>query len=96
MAYVSDRCPQERQDQRSAVGQCFDLTQPQQSLVGSHEGQAEDLSGRRQEPVCGVRVRERELVGRQDNLMGERSFPQVRRRPQQPILPGPPAAGFYL
>ena len=69
---------------RSAVGQCLNLPQPHQSLISGHQSQAEHLSGCGQKTVRRVGVWQGKLLRRQHNLMGKRSFPQVRRGACQP------------
>ena len=69
----------------SAISESLYVSQTQQSFVRSNKCEIEYLGGGRQEAVGGIGMGQRQLIGGEHDLMGERRLPKVRRRPPHPL-----------
>ena len=62
-----------------------DCSQAKQIVVGRDQRKVHDLSSGGQKPICGIGLWQRELLGDQHDLVGERRFPQRRCGRGQPL-----------
>ena len=53
-----------------------DCSQAKQTVVCRDQRKVQDLSGGSQRPICRIALRQRELLGDQYDLVGERHIPQ--------------------